>query len=174
VLYYAGWADKYQQIFSSVNPVNSSHFNFSLLEPTGVVSIIAPEDSGLIGLVSTIIPAIVGGNTCIALASTAKPLAAVTLTEVLATSDLPGGVVNLLTGKRSELIEHFASHMDVNATIYCGRDTEERALVRNKSAVNVKRAISYEREDWMTADAQSPYFILDTQEVKTTWHPVGV
>src|SRR5213079_3209607 len=107
VLYYAGWADKYQQIFSSVNPVSSSHFNFSLLEPTGVVSIIAPEESGLIGLISTIMPAIVGGNTVIALASTSKPLAAVTLTEVLATSDLPGGVVNLLTGKRDELIDQF-------------------------------------------------------------------
>jgi acyl-CoA reductase-like NAD-dependent aldehyde dehydrogenase len=174
VLYYAGWADKYQQIFSSVNPVSSSHFNFSMLEPTGVVSIIAPEETGLIGLISTVIPAIAGGNTVIALASTAKPLAAVTFTEVLATSDLPGGVVNLLTGKRSELIEHFASHMDVNACLYCGRDVEERALVRTKSAVNVKRAISYDREDWLTDDAQSPYFILDTQEVKTTWHPVGV
>ena len=119
-------------------------------------------------------PAIVGGNTCIALASTSKPLSAVTLSEVLATSDLPGGVVNILTGKRSELIEHFASHMDVNATVYCGRDREELALVRTKSANNVKRAVSYDREDWMTDDAQSPYFILDTQEVKTTWHPVGV
>jgi acyl-CoA reductase-like NAD-dependent aldehyde dehydrogenase len=174
VLYYAGWADKYQQIFSSVNPVSSSHFNFSLLEPTGVVSILAPEDSGLIGLVSMIAPAIVGGNTCIALASTAKPLAAVTFTEVLATSDLPGGVVNVLTGKRTELIEHFANHMDVNATIYCGHDSEERALVRIKSALNVKRAITYDRDDWMSDEAQSPYFILDTQEVKTTWHPVGV
>ena len=173
VLYYAGWADKYQQIFSSVNPVSSSHFNFSLLEPTGVVSILAPEETGLIGLISTIMPAIVGGNTCIALASTSKPLSAVTLSEVLATSDLPGGVVNILTGKRSELIEHFASHMDVNATVYCGRDREELALVRTKSANNVKRAVSYDREDWMTDDAQSPYFILDTQEVKTTWHPVG-
>ena len=174
VLYYAGWSDKYQQIFSSVNPVSSSHFNFSMLEPTGVVSILAPEETGLIGVVSTIMPAIVGGNTVIALASTAKPLAAVTLAEVLATSDLPGGVVNILTGKRPELLEHFASHMDVNACVYCGRDTEELATVRTKSALNVKRAISYDREDWMTDEAQSPYFILDTQEVKTTWHPVGV
>jgi len=174
VLYYAGWADKYQQVFSSVNPVSSSHFNFSLLEPTGVVSILAPEENGLIGLVSTIMPAIVGGNTCIALASTSKPLAAVTLTEVLATSDLPGGVVNLLTGQRSELLDHFASHMDVNATIYCGRDASELATVRTKSALNVKRAISYDRQDWMSDAAQSPYFILGTQEVKTTWHPVGI
>jgi acyl-CoA reductase-like NAD-dependent aldehyde dehydrogenase len=174
VLYYAGWSDKYQQVFSSVNPVSSSHFNFSVLEPTGVVSILAPEETGLIGLVSTIAPAIVGGNTCIALASTSKPLAAVTFAEVLATSDLPGGVVNLLTGERKELIEHFASHMDVNATIYCGRDTSELATVRTKAANNVKRAISYDRADWMNDDAQSPYFILDTQEVKTTWHPIGI
>jgi len=181
LLYYAGWSDKYQQIFSSVNPVASSHFNFSMLEPTGVVSIIAPEETGLIGLVSTIAPTIVGGNTCIALASTSKPLAAVTLAEVLATSDLPGGVVNLLTGERKELLEHFASHMDVNATIYCGplstpAAMSELAIVRTKSANNVKRAISHDRAgaDWMTDAAQSPYFILDTQEAKTTWHPVGI
>ena len=98
-----------------------------MLEPTGVVSILAPEDTGLIGLVSTIAPAIAGGNTCIALASTRKPLRAVTLAEVLATSDLPGGVVNLLTGERAELLDHFASHMDVNASIYCGDDTKELA-----------------------------------------------
>jgi acyl-CoA reductase-like NAD-dependent aldehyde dehydrogenase len=173
-LYYAGWADKYQQIFSSVNPVSSSHFNFSMLEPTGVVSILAPEPSPLLGLISVIAPTIVGGNTCIALASTAKPLAAVTLTEVLATSDLPGGVVNLLTGKRSELVEHFASHMDVNATIYCGREVDELATVRTKAALNVKRIVTHDRDDWTSDAAQSPYFILDTQEVKTTWHPVGV
>ena len=93
---------------------------------------------------------------------------------MLATSDLPGGVVNLLTGERKELIEHFASHMDVNATIYCGRDISELATVRTKAANNVKRAISYDRDEWMSDAAQSPYFILDTQEVKTTWHPVGV
>src|SRR5439155_17993287 len=125
VLYYAGWCDKYQQIFSSVNPVSSSHFNFSLLEPTGVVSIISPENSGLLGLLSVICPTIAGGNTCIALASTANPLSAVTLSEVLATSDLPGGVINILTGQRAELIEHFATHMDVNACIYCGDDPKE-------------------------------------------------
>jgi acyl-CoA reductase-like NAD-dependent aldehyde dehydrogenase len=174
LLYYAGWADKYQQVFSSVNPVASSHFNFSVLEPTGVASILAPEDTGLIGLISVIAPAVVGGNAVIALASTSKPLPAVTLAEVLATSDLPGGVVNLLTGQRKELIEHFASHMDVNATVYCGRDAAEFATVRTKAAGNVKRAIAYDRADWTTSDAQSPYFILDTQEVKTTWHPVGI
>src|SRR5207253_883178 len=114
-----------------------------------------------------------GGNTAIALASTSKPLSAVTLAEVLATSDLPGGVVNILTGERPELLEHFANHMDVNATIYCGDDPKERATIRTKAALNVKRAITYDRHDWSSSDAQSPYFILDTQEVKTTWHPIG-
>src|SRR5439155_7581515 len=133
VLYYAGWCDKYQQIFSSVNPVSSSHFNFSLLEPTGVVSILSPESTGLLRLLSVIAPTIAGGNTCIALASTSNPLSAVTLSEVLATSDLPGGVVNLLTGERKELLEHFASHMDVNACIYCGDDTKDLATIRTKS-----------------------------------------
>jgi acyl-CoA reductase-like NAD-dependent aldehyde dehydrogenase len=174
VLYYAGWADKYQQIFSSVNPVSSSHFNFSVLEPTGVVSILAPENPSLLGLLSVICPAIAGGNTVIALASTSKPLSAVTVSEVLATSDLPGGVINILTGQRKELLEHFATHMDVNACIYCGDDTSELANVRTKAALNVKRVISYDRDDWMNEKAQSPYFILDTQEVKTTWHPVGI
>ena len=174
VLYYAGWADKYQQIFSSVNPVSSSHFNFSLLEPTGVVSILAPENPSLLGLLSVICPTIAGGNTCIALASTSKPLCAITLSEVLATSDLPGGVINLLTGERKELLEHFASHMDVNATIYCGNDEKELATIRTKAALNVKRAVSYDRDNWRGEGGQNPYFILDTQEVKTTWHPVGI
>ncbi len=172
-LYYAGWADKYQQVFSCVNPVSSSHFNFSLLEPTGVVSVLTPENSGLLGLISSVIPVITGGNTAIALASTSKPLCAVTFAEVLATSDLPGGVVNILTGERGELLEHFATHMDVNATIYCGDDAKERATIRTKAALNVKRAIIYDRDDWTSGEAQSPYFILDTQEVKTTWHPIG-
>jgi acyl-CoA reductase-like NAD-dependent aldehyde dehydrogenase len=173
LVYYAGWADKYQQIFSSVNPVASSHFNFSVVEPTGVVALLAPQNSGLIGLISTTIPAVAGGNSVIALASRDLPLCAVTLSEVLATSDLPGGVINILTGEPSELIEHFASHMDVNAIIYCGDNEAERTVVRAKSALNVKRTICYDRRDWMAADAQNPYLILDTQEVKTTWHPIG-
>jgi acyl-CoA reductase-like NAD-dependent aldehyde dehydrogenase len=174
LVYYAGWTDKYQQVFSSVNPVASSHFNFSVLEPTGVVAILAPPTSALVGLISVIAPAIAGGNAVIVLASHDLPLSAVTLTEVLATSDLPGGVVNLLTGDRAELLEHFASHMDVNAVIACGSDDNERTILRTKSALNVKRAIIYEKTDWLDDEAQGPYFILDTQEVKTTWHPIGV
>jgi len=157
-----------------VNPVASSHFNFSVLEPTGVVAILAPPASALVGLISVIAPAIAGGNAVIVLASHDLPLSAVTLTEVLATSDLPGGVVNLLTGDRAELLEHFASHMDVNAVIACGSDDNVRTILRTKSALNVKRAIIYEKTDWLGDEAQGPYFILDTQEVKTTWHPIGV
>src|SRR5688572_26265148 len=119
LIYYAGWCDKYQQIFSSVNPVASSHFNFSVPEPTGVVSIIAPQGDSLLGLVSVVAPVITGGNTCIVLASETKPLCAVTFAEVLNASDLPAGVVNILTGKPSELASWFVDHMDVNATIYC-------------------------------------------------------
>jgi acyl-CoA reductase-like NAD-dependent aldehyde dehydrogenase len=173
VLYYAGWCDKYQQVFSSVNPVATSHFNFSILEPTGVVTILAPQTSPLLGLISVIIPAIAGGNTCIALASTDQPLSAITFAEVLETSDLPAGVVNILTGYPDELIEQFASHMDVNACVYCGSDPKEIATVRTKASLNVKRVVVHDREDWTSEDAQSPYFILDTQEIKTTWHPVG-
>lgn len=174
LIYYAGWTDKYQQVFSSVNPVASSHFNFSVLEPMGVISILCPPHSALLGVVSTIAPAIAGGNALVALAPHDLPLSAVTFAEVLATSDLPAGVVNILTGERSELLEQFASHMDVNAVIYCGDDDSERATVGAKSALNVKRAVTYDRKDWLADDAQNPYFILDTQEVKTTWHPIGV
>ncbi|MDH5619868.1 MAG: aldehyde dehydrogenase family protein, partial [Gammaproteobacteria bacterium] len=108
LIYFAGWADKYQQVFSAVNPVSSAHFNFSVLEPTGVVSILAPDDSSLLGLVSNIAPAIAGGNSCVVLASESKPLCAVSFAEVLHASDVPGGVVNILTGFRAELVEQFA------------------------------------------------------------------
>ena len=173
LVYYAGWCDKYQQVFSSVNPVASSHFNFSVPEPTGVVSVIAPQDTGLIGLISVIAQIIAGGNACVALASQHKALCAITLAEVLHTSDLPGGVVNLLTGDPAELLEHFASHMDVNALVYCGNDPAEIQQLRTHAADNLKRAILRDRTDWLADDAQSPYDILDTVEIKTTWHPIG-
>jgi len=173
-LYYAGWSDKFQQIFSSVNPVESSHFNFSMPEPTGVVAIIAPEESGLLGLVSVIAPAIVGGNTCVLLVSKNKSLCASSFAEVLNSSDVPGGVVNLLTGFREELNGHFSSHMDVNAIIYCGNDTNEIKTIQTNAALNVKRAIIHKDKNWNSEETQSPYFIMDTQEIKTTWHPVGI
>jgi acyl-CoA reductase-like NAD-dependent aldehyde dehydrogenase len=172
-LYYAGWCDKYQQMFSSVNPVASSHFNFSVLEPTGVVSVLCPETPALAGLISMVMPIIAGGNVAIALASTRMPLPAVTFAEVLATSDLPGGVVNLLTGERAELLEHFANHMDVNAVVYSGTDTSEIKTVQTLAATNVKRAVIDRTADFFADTAQSPYRIRQTQEVKTTWHPIG-
>lgn len=168
LVHYAGWADKYSQVFSSVNPVASSHFNFSVPGPTGVVGVIAPEASGLLGLIGSIAPAIVGGNTVVVLASRNQALSAVTLAEVLHTSDLPGGVVNLLTGERGELLEHFASHMDVNAVIYAGDDAQELKDLQTGAAENIKRVIV--RRD---AAALDPYAIMDTQELKTTWHPIG-
>jgi len=171
LIYYAGWSDKYQQIFSSVNPVNSSHFNFSVLEPTGVVAIIAPDESALLGLVSTVAPAIVGGNTCVVLASESRPLCAVSFAEVLQSSDVPAGVVNILTGFRDELTGQFASHMDVNAIVYT--DGEQARKIQDKAADNIKRVIPRVDVNWNRETAQSPYAIQDTQEVKTTWHPVG-
>lgn len=172
LIYYAGWCDKFQQIFSSVNPVASSHFNFSTPEPTGVVSIIAPQDNSLLGLVSVIAPVIAGGNTCVVLASYAKPLCAVTFAEVINSSDVPGGVVNILTGKVPELLPYFADHMDVNAIIYCENDQAGKQLIQEKAALNMKRATFYDDINWQQEEGQSPYFIMDTQEIKTTWHPI--
>lgn len=172
-VYYAGWADKYQQVFSTVNAVSSSHFNFSILEPMGVVGILAPEHCGLLGLVSNLAPAIAGGNTCVVLASESMPLAAVSLAEILHASDVPAGVVNLLTGLRSELCEHYASHMDVNAVVYSGHDDVLLKSVQERAAENFKRVIVRGDNGWLGDQAQSPYFIRDTQETKTTWHPVG-
>jgi acyl-CoA reductase-like NAD-dependent aldehyde dehydrogenase len=165
LIYYAGWSDKYQQIFSSVNPVSSSHFNFSVLEPTGVVALLAPDDSGLLGLVSNIAPVIVGGNTCVVLASEQMPLCAISFAEVLHASDVPAGVVNILTGFREELTQQFASHMDVNAVVYCDGDSEH--------AKDIKRVIDRVDTDWGDESAQNPYLIKQTQETKTTWHPIG-
>jgi len=172
LIYYAGWCDKFQQVFSSVNPVATSHFNFSVPEPTGVVSIIAPQNDSLLGLISVIAPVITGGNTCIALASETKPLCAVTFAEVLNSSDLPAGVVNILTGKPGELATWFVDHMDVNATIYCENDSAIQKMMREKSALNLKRIFFYNKVNWNSEQGQSPYYIMDTQEIKTTWHPV--
>lgn len=173
LIYYAGWSDKYQQVFSAVNPVSSSHFNFSVLEPTGVVAILAPEANGLLGLVSNIAPAIVGGNTCVVLASSGQPLSAVSFAEVVNSSDVPGGVVNLLTGYRDELLGQFASHMDVNAVIYCDDDDGAGATIQAEAAANLKRVCARTDRDWLAAGANDPYLIRETQEVKTTWHPIG-
>lgn len=174
VVYYAGWADKYQQIFSAVNPVATSHFNFSLLEPMGVIACYAPHDQGFLGLISAIVPAIVGGNTIIVLASSEQPHTAISFAEVLHTSDLPGGVVNILTGHRSELIDHFSTHKDVNAMVYFGSDSKEIEKIKQHSIENLKRILVYSENEWNSLEGQNPYFIKDLQEVKTTWHPVGI
>lgn len=174
LIYYAGWPDKYIQVFSSVNPVESSHFNFSFPEPTGVVAIIAPEENGLIGLVSTLAPALAGGNTMVALASSQFPLTAIEFAEVLVASDVPGGVINLLTGYSHELHTHFSSHMDVNAIIYCNDKPDELKTIQMNGALNVKRVFVQRYDNWLSEEAQNPYLIMDTQEIKTTWHPVGI
>ncbi len=173
LVYYAGWADKIQQVFGSINPVESSHFNFSMLEPTGVATAVCPQRPGLLGLVGVIAPIIVSGNTVVALASEQQPLTAITFGEVLNSSDVPAGVVNLLTGRREELVDHFASHMDVNALVTCDLDTETLQRLESLAAENVKRTVRRDPPDWHESECESPYWILDTQEVKTTWHPVG-
>ena len=172
LIYYAGWCDKFQQLYSAVNPVASSHFNFSVPEPTGVVSVIAPQNTSLLGLVSVIAPIIAGGNTCVVLASFTKPLCAVTFAEVLNSSDVPGGVINILTGKISELVSYFADHMDVNAVVFCEDDSATQKMIQEKASMNIKRVVLYNKINWLADNGQSPYFIMDTQEIKTTWHPI--
>ncbi len=174
LVYYAGWCDKYQQVFSTVNPTEGSYFNFSFPEPTGVVSIIAPENAGLLGFISVLAPCIAGGNTCILLASQQHPLSAIDFAEVIHASDVPAGVVNILTGLKSELLTHFASHMDVNAIVYTHTDSDEIRRVQQLSSLNVKRALIWNNIRWKDVSAMNPYLILDMQEIKTTWHPIGI
>lgn len=171
-VYYAGWCDKYQQIFSSVNPVASNHFNFSVLEPMGVVAATAPEESSLLGISTIIATAIAGGNSLIAIASESKPLCSVTLAEVLNDSDVPGGVVNILTGNKDELLPHIVQHMDVNALVYCGSDKKVIIDLKEKSADNLKRIAHYSTDAILSDSGESPYFIKTLNEVKTTWHPI--
>lgn len=177
LVHFAGWADKYSQIFSSVNPVVSSHFNFSSPEPTGVVGIVSPDTPGLLGMIALIAPAILSGNTAVVIASETAPLPAISLAEALATSDLPGGVVNLLTGVRSELIPWLASHMDVNAIVDGSGEKEIFENLQSGTADNLKRVHDHSMptpEGWHEETAQDPYRILDTTETKTAWHPIGV
>lgn len=174
LVHYAGWTDKIRQLFGTVNPVSSSHFNFSIPEPTGVVAILAPDEPSLLGLVSLVAPVIAGGNTCLALVSSARPLAGLTFGEVLHASDVPAGVVNLISGRRSELAGAFASHMDVNALVTAGGDEAERKRLEETAVANLKRVVDRTGTDWFADSAQSPYAVMDTQEIKTTWHPVGL
>jgi len=176
LVHYAGWTDKYAQVFGSVNPVATPHFNFTVPEPTGVVAILAPDEPALLALVSLLAPAILSGNSAVVLASEKHPLPALTFAEVLATSDLPGGVVNVLAGKRKELIPHFASHRDINAIVDGVGDAELSALLRGGQAQNLKRYAGRRLSaiEWFGARADDPYWILDTVELKTAWHPIGV
>ncbi len=177
-VWYAGWADKYSQLIGTVNPVAGPYFNFSVPQPTGVVGVVAPEASSLLGLVSRLAPVIVSGNAAVVIASEARPLPAVTLTEVLATSDVPGGVVNLITGLHGELVSHLAAHMDVNGLDAFGVAPGEAAAIEELAVENVKRvarppAAGLERYDWLSPAAQSPYLIGAFVEIKTVWHPIG-
>jgi acyl-CoA reductase-like NAD-dependent aldehyde dehydrogenase len=176
IVYFAGWADKYGQVFSSVNPVASSHFNFTVAESVGVVAVLAPDEPALLGLVSLILPAILSGNTAVVLPSERFPLPALTFGEILATSDLPGGVVNILSGKRAEMVPHLASHMDINAIIDGAAEPRISEALRAGIAFNVKRYArrDFELADWSGNKAEEPWCILDTVEFKTAWHPIGV
>ncbi len=175
LVHYAGWTDKYTQLFSAVNPVASPHFNFTFPEPTGVVGIVCPDSPSLLGLVGSIAPAILSGNAVVVLASERNPLPAVAFAEIIATSDVPGGVVNILTGLRKELAPQFADHMDVNAVVDGSGDAEIAKTLQSGSAINLKRYADHSlpARDWKTA-AENPYWILDTVEMKTAWHPMGV
>jgi acyl-CoA reductase-like NAD-dependent aldehyde dehydrogenase len=163
IVWYAGWTDKLAQVLGGANPVAGPYFNFTMPEPTGVVGILAPSEPALLGLVSRLAPVLAGGNVAVVVASEAHPRAAIELGEVLATSDVPGGVVNILTGRRDELAPHLAAHLDIDALDLDRGDADlERA-----AAENVKRVV-YGR-----GDVQSPYEISSFLELKTVWHPMG-
>jgi acyl-CoA reductase-like NAD-dependent aldehyde dehydrogenase len=172
-VWYAGWADKIAQILGGTNPIAGPYFNFTVPEPTQVVGIVAPQDQPLLGLVSRLAPAIVSGNTAVVLVSEKQPMPAVTLSEVLATSDVPGGVVNLLTGFTSELVPWLAGHMDVNAIDVTGVAKELTAQVEELAAENVKRVHRAPEADPFSEEAQSPYEVTALMEFKTVWHPMG-
>jgi acyl-CoA reductase-like NAD-dependent aldehyde dehydrogenase len=166
IVWYAGWADKLAQVIGSSNPVAGSYFNFTVPEPTGVVAVLAPEEPPLLGLVTRLVPPLVGGNAVVAVASETRPLAAIELAEAIATSDVPGGVVNVLTGYRRELAPVLAAHMDVNALDLGGADGDAPELER-LAAENVKRVVHGR------ADVQSPWEVARFLELKTVWHPIG-
>ncbi|HEY3732503.1 MAG TPA: aldehyde dehydrogenase family protein [Streptosporangiaceae bacterium] len=169
-VWYAGWPDKVAQVAGGANAVAGPYFNFSIPEPTGVVAVLAPQESSLLGLVSVLAPVIATGNAAVVVTSQRRPLPAVTLSEVLATSDLPGGVVNMLTGVTAELAPVLAGHMDVNAIDITGADPDARAELERLAAASVKRVFSA-AEDWAAPPA--PRRMLAFLETKTVWHPMG-
>jgi acyl-CoA reductase-like NAD-dependent aldehyde dehydrogenase len=171
-VWYAGWSDKIMQVQGSANPVAGPYFDFTIPEPTGVVAVLAPQDSSLLGLVSVMAPVIVSGNTCVVMASEKAPLPAVTLSEVLATSDVPGGVVNMLTGRFAEVAPWLASHMDVNAIDLVGADAATLVDLEVAAADNLKRVLRPTPVNWTREPDLSR--MLAFLETKTVWHPVGV
>ena len=168
VVWYAGWADKLAQVLGGANPVAGPYFNFTIPEPTGVVAILAPPEPALEGLVSRLLPALVGGNTAVVAASSAHPLAAIELAEAVATSDMPAGAVNILTGDAAEVAQILASHMDVNAIDLTGAPADTAAELERLAAENVKRVVRG------SATGQSVWEIEPLMEAKTVWHPIGV
>ncbi len=174
LVYYAGWSDKYTALLGTVNPVASSYFDFSVPEPTGVVGIVAPETPDLLGLVSHLAPVIVSVNAAVALLSEKYPLVSLELAEILATSDLPAGVANLISGRKDELVPHLARHMDVNAIADAGGSKALSKPIAEDAAVNVKRVKRYTIADYFAEEAQGLDFIEAFTETKTTWHPIGV
>lgn len=174
-IWYAGWCDKFASVGGSSNPVAGPYFGFTIPEPTGVVGIVAPDEAPLASLVSRLAPVLVSGNTAVVIASEAHPLPAIALAEVLATSDVPGGVVNILTGRRKELTPPLASHGDVDALDLTGCDPELLAEARSAAAATVTRAVtaSASERQWLTSAAENPYIIEAFCEYKTVWHPKG-
>jgi len=170
-VYYAGWADKYQALLGTVNPVASSHFNFSVPEATGVVGVVACQQTALLGFISQVLPAIIGGNSVVVIANQKSPLCAITFAEVLATSDVPGGVVNILTGSVEEMLPTLSGHMDVNALSLAQLDSAILEKAQTEAVENLKRVMSYSI-DFSQSRAQGLSYISDFQEIKTTWHPV--
>lgn len=171
-VYYAGWCDKYQALFGSVNPVASSHFNFSSPEPMGVCGIIQDDDGALLSIIQLLMPAIAGGNAVVFLAAEQAGAVAITLAEIIHASDVPGGVVNILTGKKDELLNHFGSHMDINAVVISGNNQQAFKTLGELASLNVKRLFRYTNPAATLAADSGPYPLMDLQEIKTTWHPV--
>jgi acyl-CoA reductase-like NAD-dependent aldehyde dehydrogenase len=177
LVHYAGWTDKLGQVFASVNPVASPHFNFTFPEPSGVVAVLAPDQPSLLALATLLGRVVLSGNTCVALASETAPMPALALAEALATSDLPGGVVNILTGFRSELAPWIAGHLDINAALEASGDRAVLETLQGGAAENLKRVHDHSLAApaaWFGEEALDPYRILDALEFKTAWHPMGV
>jgi aldehyde dehydrogenase (NAD+) len=173
IVHFAGWADKYEQVLGSVNPVATPHFNFTVTEPVGIVGILAPENSPLLGLLTLILPAITAGNSVVALASSQSPYPAILLGEILAVSDLPGGVVNLLTGNRKDMLPTFASHEHIR-TLAAVADQADATALQQGAAASIKRVKIHNPDtDWFSTVHDSPYAIRDFTEAKTVWHPIG-